>query len=262
MVIVRLAQRCQAYELPAARDSVGHVSETARPLRVVLGERVRVIRGAAGLRQQDVADALRAFGAHSWTRSRVAELERGDKAVSAEELILIVAALRRATGRSVTLAELLLADDLVALTDSTDLAARDIAPLLMGGDVLDLVQTVYDTSADTMNAVNALRRHGPAVGVDRIRAAERKIPELVLTSGEAEERGARDLGLSSGEFIALSALTWGRSLSAERDARVAAMGGDDMNPRSRAAHRGRVTRELIDEARAANAPADRTTERG
>jgi hypothetical protein len=45
-------------------------------------------------------------------------------------------------------------------------------------------------------------------------------------SGEADERAARELGEAAYPFETLCAVLWGRSLSAKRDARLAATGAD------------------------------------
>src|SRR4051794_18409181 len=71
------------------------VSATVRPvteelltLRQWIGQAVRRLRDEHGRRQDDVAVAARSVGL-AWTRGKVAELERGGKAIPAEELLLL-----------------------------------------------------------------------------------------------------------------------------------------------------------------------------
>jgi transcriptional regulator with XRE-family HTH domain len=68
---------------------------------------------------------------------------------------------------------------------------------------------------------------------------------------EAEERLARRLGVDRDLVVAAAADLWGRSLTAERDARVRAEAetGEDMSKKQWTARRGRVTRKLEEELR-------------
>src|SRR5882724_9856802 len=80
------------------------------PLRAVVGRRVRALREQAGVRQDDIAVRARLLGLN-WTRSTVAALERGEKAISIEELVLLTTLLNAALGRHygqdwITVAEL------------------------------------------------------------------------------------------------------------------------------------------------------------
>lgn len=69
--------------------------------------------------------------------------------------------------------------------------------------------------------------------------------------GEADERAARKLGVGGYPYQTLCAVLWGRSLSAERDARLAATTGADAgSAASVTARRGQVSRQLLSEARA------------
>lgn len=86
------------------------------PLRVVIGDGVRRVRRAAGARQEDVARIARRYGL-TWSRGRIWDLERGEKAISAEELVLLPLVLSDVAGRPINLADLI--EDVEAMVDVT-----------------------------------------------------------------------------------------------------------------------------------------------
>lgn len=246
-----------------ARASVGCVSE-ARELRAVIGERVRAVREGSNLRQQDVSDAAKSLGLPTWTPTRIAALERGDKAISAEDLLRLVAVLTAATGRAVDVAELFDSPELIALSDVACIPARGVAAVLRGADSDEHLERVKVNQnvpgLDTPERRRASeRRHAIA------RAAGRNLFELLGVGdlreidaryGEADERAARHLGETIDTFPIVCNALWGRSLSAERDSRLAAAGGNQGSAATVAARRGRITRELLAEARELLARAD------
>jgi hypothetical protein len=67
--------------------------------------------------------------------------------------------------------------------------------------------------------------------------------------GDAEVKAARALGVPPAAVTLVARSRFGRSLSKERDDRVAAKIGDDASPETEKAFRGRVTRDLIEELR-------------
>jgi len=229
------------------------VTEEPQPLRAVLGSRVRAVREAEGVRQQDLSDAARALGLTTWTRTRIAALERGDKAISAEDLIRLLAVLQIGVKRAVTIDELLDSDQRIALSDTASVAAREVPSLLSDGDAATRVR-VAEAVGELSPEVRRARQESAAM-VHRIRRAgggkglrtHGEINKIRAGLGEADERAARELELDGYPFVELCLVLWGRSLSAERDARLgdAPVGG----AARRAALRGRITRELIVEAR-------------
>lgn len=221
----------------------------------MVGDRVRAVREAADLRQQDLSDAARALGLGTWNRSLIAALERGDKAISAEDLVRLVAVLTAATRRAVDIAELLDSPARISLSDIASIAARGVAAVLRGADAdlhVERVKTHQNVPGlDTPERQRAAQRSGA------IRyAAGRRKPLTVGEQnavregfGEADERARRELGEDDYPFETLCAVLWGRSLSTERDSRLAASGGNQGSAASVAARRGRITRELLTEAR-------------
>lgn len=191
------------------------MSEPKR-LRQVVGQRVRELREQAGLRQDDLALAARGFGL-LWNHSRVAALERGAKAISAEELVLLPAILGSALGRPVGMGKLFDSDGSVQLSRSAEIPSRSLSEVLCGADPKPRIvcQGIGET------------RPGPV--------------------SECDERARRKLGVGADTYVTICNQLWGHSLLAERDARFGAL--MNVSPASLAARRGRVTRELLAEAR-------------
>jgi hypothetical protein len=65
--------------------------------------------------------------------------------------------------------------------------------------------------------------------------------------GEAEQKAARRLAVDPHDLAIVAFAQWGRSLTEERDARVAALSDISTTPRTTQARRGHVTRLLLDE---------------
>jgi transcriptional regulator with XRE-family HTH domain len=95
-------------------------------------------------------------------------------------------------------------------------------------------------------------------------------PPAVEHRGDAERRAARRFGVSPAALTRAAGQRWGRSLTAERDDRLAGRvratatvtGTLTIAPRSLQAHRARVTRQLLEELRAVlkrRTPKRRTT---
>ena len=199
---------------------------------------MRAVREAAGIRQQDLSDAAKRLGLATWTRTRIAALERGDKAISAEDLVRLLAVLNLSARRRVDAAELFDASDTIALSDTAWIPARGVAEVLCGGDTTDHVVTLYQPSPSSVDTPERRRAADRASRI--LHAAGRTALPTVgetravsLGMGEADERAARDLGLDLYPFETLCLVLWGRSLSAERDARM-----DASRPREGTAERG------------------------
>lgn len=213
-------------------------------LRAAVGQRARELREAGGQRQEDVASAARELGL-TWSRSKVAAFERGDKALSAEELLLLPAMLSLALERSVGLSELLNIDQEVQLSSDASVRPHEL-PKALTSEVSEAVRLSFPpVSAETHDLVQ--RQHtrqqrweklGLHLGLQRARQLERG-------SSEAEALAARKLGEDRLTVLALSDSLWQRSLTQERDRRLDV----DANAPSATvqAKRGRVTRQLTAE---------------
>lgn len=224
------------------------------PLRQVVGERVRALRESAGARQDDVSAAAQRHGL-AWPRSKVAALERGEKSLSAEELLVLPSILTMALDRHdspVSYVELFDSDAPVRLgragTRSSWAAARDIPEILRGDDKI-MTATAKPSAQAAWVAGQGLAAQARIRDLDlgRIRASMLSAVESEQT--EADAKAARATGESTAVLAFVAAHLWGRSLSAERDRRAALTIPGDAPPRTVQAKRGRITRDLIAEAK-------------
>jgi transcriptional regulator with XRE-family HTH domain len=249
------------------------VQDVTDTLREVIGAQVRAIREQHGKRQDDIAVAARGYGLR-WSASRVAGLERGDKAIPVEEFLLLPSILQWADCGRPTLADLLpdSGEDFVAVAGDTTVRRRALRSLVIepGGELLlrdfTMPSALTRTQAKRIHAqlaalpaqwddIEAVGLPDDARGwvVDQIR---------VDASREAEQIAARRFGVSPTTLATIAFKTWGRGLTAERDARVQAVAAPDAQARSLQALRGRTTRLLYQEIEPAIADhAKRTSKR-
>jgi hypothetical protein len=216
---------------------------------------MRALREQHGRRQDDVARAARELGL-AWSRSKVAALERGDKALPAEELMLLPLVLAEAQCGQPSLADLLpQGSGTVRLGDQTTMPAAVLAQVVRGEDV-DLsevtspsirrpsviARAVSDTApaTDSVSAVVTRAASSDTTAATELLAAER-------AAGDAERIAARRLGVPFTAVVAAALATWGHGLTEERDARAAQRAGPGASARSAQAARGHVTRELYRE---------------
>lgn len=212
-----------------------------------IGRRLKALREAAGVRQEDVSTAARACGL-SWGRSTVAMLEAGNRRLDWYEFLLLPVVLQVSQVGSYTLPELLAGDDeMVELTPQAHATRAELARLLAEGpEFLDLNGWKLPgvlSGAEVMETI-----------VDRARwrrkghTAEQVEILMREAAGEAEQVAARKLGVTPYAVAVGARRLWGRSLTAVRDARAADAG--ELGAESLRAVRGHVTRELLDELRA------------
>lgn len=237
--------------------------EPGRPLRAVIGEGVRRVREAAGVQQDTVSRAARIYGL-TWDRSRVGVLERGEKAISSEELVLLPLVLAEACRRPVKLSDLIAPDTRVELSPTIS-AAGYMVPKILGGDDLDDLPAAdldFPTVADRMYPGQRPDVAGRKVQVlwERSQTVQDRLRRLApdgMTAGEfsallggvpseAEHKAAKRLAEDPHVILGLSSLLWGRSLAEERDRLVDEQHPDASVDRRRAL-RGRVTRQLVDQ---------------
>lgn len=194
----------------------------------------------------DVARRCRDSGL-AWSRSVIAGLEAGTKTIDVGELVLLSVAMRVGTDK------LLAGDELVSLSPSGSMDLDAVRRFLRGGRALESL---------TAGRIPGLRGTDTASDVDLvagIEGAQKKwaghlditfdeATEIELSAqGEAEQKAARRLGIETLDLAIASWKRWGRSLTDERDARVAASAPVGTPARSLQALRGRVTRTLLDE---------------
>lgn len=226
---------------------------TDKRLRQAIGERVRAIREAGGLTQDEVGREARRLGL-GWSRSAVAALERGDKSVSAEELVLLPLMLvtrdheTPGGSKAPTLTDLLpTGPEWVRLSARSRLRA-DALQKIARGQAVTVNLTEMDMPAYPGPAV---AQHAASVGA----GFKRLLREYALvwpgsTFGDleraeadakrdAEQGAARKAGVPARIVSAAAHATFGHGLTEERDLRA----GDGAT----AQKRGRVTRQLLGE---------------
>ncbi|WP_018639517.1 hypothetical protein [Parafrankia elaeagni] len=225
----------------------------SRSLRTVIGEGVRRVRTARkGVRQEDVAKAARSYGL-SWDYSRVAALERGEKAISAEELALLPDILSIACVRLVKLPDLIDPDVWVQVGDRV-MPGSDLIKIYAGQGALRAQAAQTNRDDWVRRNVEVTRAWDDRDRLMRLGAIADNSDHFDLhalvasaTVGLTEERTARRIGERPLVVAYLSRILWGRPLGEQRDRLVSerADAGDD--PARLRALRGRVTRQLIDE---------------
>jgi len=229
----------------------------------VIAKGTAVVRRNRGWTQEQAAGAYRLHGLTTWRTSTVGSLEAGLRRPRLDEVLLMCAALE------VTLADLIRAADEdggqeVELGDGAILSTRVILGYLHEG-----FEEIGELSVDDPRAT----RWFP--GDDRIskeiarsRAErERLMPVLapiiawskehggelaqgdysaaVGTPSDADRHAARRLGTETAVVRLAARALWHQDFDQERDERVGDV--DRLEPRSRQAHRGLVTRALLAE---------------
>jgi hypothetical protein len=201
--------------------------------RALLAENLRRLRTDAGA---EPAQVLRAAGGHGleWTASWLAAVERGTRGLTAEQLLALPVVLSDALGFRVTLHDLLDTDAPVLLVAE--------APAGRAGLLRASVPSGYLRDLVTGQPVRRPFRTTPAAEptpeVSPGQRAAEQMREIVRAglgdvdaralgraqagAGDAENRLARRLGVAPIRVVAAAASLWGRSLTEERDARVAA----------------------------------------
>lgn len=223
-------------------------------LRQWVGQAVRQIREHNGQRQDDLARSARDYGM-AWSVSKISALERGDKALPAEELLMLPLVLARAGCGSVTLIDLLPhGPDMVRLVDGIEMPGQVLVDSLEYGDGDD--GAVLWRSRESSRELLAGWFSGPEGETAAIRAAWPQMPgdphdvaRAWHSTGEAERVAARRLDVPFPALLAAAMGTWDRSLTAERDQRVQERTDPDTDAdaRSLQALRGHITRDLYRE---------------
>lgn len=211
----------------------------------MIGEGVRRVREAAGARQGDLSRVARTNGL-TWSQSKIAAIERGDKPVGIEELVMLTLVLSDVCGREVTVPELIDPAVVIRLSGTKMIGGRGLA-LMLAGKPLESGPTTVEEALPLIDAITEpwrqATRRARALGLD-VNAVEAAYP--FTASGEAEEKTGRRLGEPAAVVVALSHALWGRTLTDERD-RLVAERDPQASPDRRRALRGQVTRQLVDE---------------
>ena len=217
---------------------------------VALGHRLRRIREDDGESAADIARRSRMYGLN-WDRSTVTRLELGQRAVSGAELLLLPHLFRRPLSE-------LLPSEACWLTEAVAASPDALRDAVAGGKPGYGGWTMPLVGATTQGVIKRFQRlteipeevldpHGTHVRQHWPDATERQVTEGAAdVRDETTRKAAGRLNARPEDFGVLARMLWGRSLSAERDARLEERGAAS-DPRSRQRQRGHITRQLLDE---------------
>lgn len=209
----------------------------SRTLAQLVGENVRLIREREGLTLDAVVRSARQVGL-KWSTARVVELQNGKLAVSAGLLLALPHVLGSAAGRRLTVGDLLAGDGLVQLTPDLTVTVAAARSVIAGRDApFRIAEVAGGHERLASGALKAVTASGRVQ-----RSAKGDWDATLAAAGLADERASSRLGMPLIEFLSHAHELWGRSLTAERDAR--AVGATSQE-------RGQITRQLEREIRAA-----------
>lgn len=212
------------------KQALGEPTATVT-LRELIAGNIRRLRTDVHASPEDVVKASVYFGL-AWTASWLQSVERGTKALTADDLLALPVVLTTALGHRVGLADLLLGDAQVKLgkadqageVSSTYLREvitaspyrRSFAgPAFMTSSESGAVPAEERTLSPSAQAAEKMRIITSAnLGNVDIRALGR----AEAGAGDAETKLARRLGVADIVVIAAAADLWGRSFTEERDA--------------------------------------------
>lgn len=226
----------------------------------LIAKGVAEARRRQGWTQERTANAFRIHGLRAWRTSTVGSLEAGLRKPRFDELLLMARAL------GTTLDELIPGgdDEVVELGDGAEVSPRWIREMLAGDFYSQLIEDAPyerfpfdDVIAEAMSRSEAENRRVTAL-VKPIREWARQHDIKVTTldmramwesASDTERHAARRLGVEITQLKFSARALWEhRGFDEERDRRVGDV--DQLEPRSRQARRGLVTREMFAELRA------------
>ncbi|MBI0294466.1 helix-turn-helix transcriptional regulator [Streptomyces sp. PRKS01-29] len=241
-----------------------------RQVAAIVGERLRALREAKDLRQEDVVTAAQSLGL-TWGRSSVAALEAGNRSLSVGEFLLIPALVAQLGGWD---EPLLSPTDRIVVSDSLTLSARRLTDAMIGylTPVTDAAKVLSTRNEeDTLGAVprnkgwdsvspHKLNQSNARAAV-YLRVLHTLKPdatnsqwlELIRLDYEITRTIANRLsspkhgrGVDPLLARAFALSVYGRSLGEERDARAESR-GPYPSKRALQSARGHATREIIEE---------------
>jgi hypothetical protein len=232
------------------------VTNQRRPdLREVVGANLRAARQEAGVSQDGLAHLVyNGFGL-PWTRKTVRAVESGRRPLDLAEFVALVVTLSGTFETEPSKHPLDLPD--TPTGPPTDRLLQGSGLAGVGESMIDLerlrailagrpeVWAHRDGRNEVIPATNlAVVAYGEAF---REHYREKLEPVERAARGEAEQKSAARLGETPYMVAALAFELWGRSLTDERDARVAEQAPEGATARTLQALRGHVTRGLDDE---------------
>ncbi len=227
----------------------------------VIARGVAAERHRQGLTQEQVALMFRSHGLRAWRKGTVGQLEAGLRKPRLDEVLLMARAL------SVTLDKLIPGgdDERIELGDDAEVSPRWIREMLTGDFYRDrpLEDLPYERfpvdelMADALIRSEAEKRRVDVVAQPILEWAKQhdvKLAEgdwlaVFETASDTERHAAQRLGVDIAQVKLSARVLWDhRDFDDERDGRIGDV--DELEPRSRQARRGLVTREMLAELRA------------
>jgi hypothetical protein len=212
------------------KQAPGELSATVT-LRELIAGNLRRLRTDVHASPEDVVKASIYFGL-AWTASWLQSVERGTKAITADELLALPVVLTTALGHRVGLADLLLGEAQVRL------GKADNAGEVSSAYLREVITASPYRRSFTGPAFTAPAEPGALPAEERVLSPSAQAAEKmrIITSanlgnvdiralgraeagaGDAETKLARRLGVAGIVVIAAAADLWGRSFTEERDA--------------------------------------------
>jgi transcriptional regulator with XRE-family HTH domain len=218
-------------------------------------------RRRQGLTQEQVALMFRSHGLRAWRKGTVGQLEAGLRKPRLDEVLLMARAL------SLTLDKLIPGGDeeRIELGDDAEVSPHWIREMLSGDLYRDrpLEELPYERfPVDELMAEALIRSEAEKKRVGALVApiqewAEQHDVKIVTgdwlamfeTASDSEQHVARRLGVEIAQVKLSARVLWDhRDFDDERDSRIGDV--DELEPRSRQARRGLVTRGMLAELRA------------
>lgn len=194
-------------------------------LRELVAGNLRRMRASTTSTHQDIARASERFGLN-WTANWIQAVERGQKALSAEQLLALPLVLSIALAHRVSLADLLLGDDSVRIggEEAEPVKASAIREVITAPPFRRSFTGLVERDSDADRHVSAAAQAAEKMRlIGRANLGDVDIRALTRAetgAGEAEAKLARKLGVAEIVVVAASALLWGRSLTEERQERL------------------------------------------
>ncbi len=232
----------------------------------MIAKGVAEARRRKGWTQEQTANAFRGHGLRAWRTSTVGSLEAGLRKPRLDEVLLMARALGVTVDKLIPGGD----DEYVELGEDAEVSPRWIREMLAGDFYRDRGEEevphehfpIDDAMAEVLSRSKAENNRVRADLAPLVQWAKQH--DVKVMSGDmfavwerasdAERHAARRLGVEVTRVKLASRIQWEqRSFDEERDRRVGDV--DQLEPRSRQARRGLVTREMLAELRAVLAEA-------
>lgn len=219
----------------------------AKSLGAVIGAGVRVLRLEQGLTQDELARSLRNAGL-DWDQGALARLEAGGRGVSPEQHLLLAQALGVEPYQLIAGDD----DDWVTLTPRARWRTIAVRAAYAGANPAqmpagDFEDPVIRSVRKVAQVIVGRHEQRAAAAKWWPRATAGQLDEAIEAVGDAERKAGRALGVDPVAVSTVAHKKWGRSFTAERDARAAGLLEEGAGRRALQALRGHVTRQLLAE---------------